>query len=412
MVKSAQAVTVLFATSSPATGAAADADSTPTGAIYVNGTVDAASVTVTNITTGLYKAAVTLPSLSAGDIVSLKVAATVGGVAGVAVAWQDVGDTLRLSDTLSANAVQISGDTTAADNLETMLDGTGGAVLSLGGLDIDATGAGVDGTGTAVKVQGDIGTTAFALTIGGHEGVYVDAAGRGVYMLTSGKGVEIDASDIGVLVTTSLEGIKVDSGGYSLALYTAETGSPIYVSPPGDDFSAYLIDSVADAVWDEALANRAVDTASTGGALNYIKGRVANLSPGSIAVQSPVLSSDSFEMIRGDSYNTTTDYDRSITFSVTTPLSIMTTAAEVYGYFVHGTNMIVQQPAVTNTDTNVYDIKFEFTNEQTVAMTSGTWDIKVWWNTEGTEADVTTLVSGTFSIVEPTYDGADGADGV
>lgn len=408
MVKSAQAVTVLFATSSPASGAAADADSTPTGAIYVNGTVDAASVTVTNITTGLYKAAVTLPSLSAGDIVSLKIAATVGGVAGVAVAWQDVGDTVRLSDTLSVNAVQISGDSTAADNLEAFMDGTGyaGGTIKLG---VDAVAISGDSTAADNFETMLDGTGGKRLSL---DGIDIVSTAIGISIDSVDEGIFIESDNKGISITSVAEGFYVDSGSFAVRLGAATTGSPIYVSPPGEDFSTYLVDSVADAVWDEALANRAVDTASTGGALNYIKGRVANLSPGSIAVQSPVLSSDSFEMIRGDSYNVTADYDRSITFSVTTPLSIMTTAAEVYGYFVYGTNMIVQQPTVTTTDTNVYDIKFEFTNEQTVLMTSGTWDIKVWWNTVTTEGDVTTLVSGTFTIVEPVYDGGDGADGL
>lgn len=88
-VKSAQAVTVVFTTANPTTGAAADADSTPAGTLYVNGTANGATVTVTNITTGVYKAALTLPSLTAGDVVSLRIAATVSSVAGEGLVWQD-----------------------------------------------------------------------------------------------------------------------------------------------------------------------------------------------------------------------------------------------------------------------------------------------------------------------------------
>jgi hypothetical protein len=47
------------------------------------------------------------------------------------------GQTLAVANSVaSADAVQISGDSTAADNLETMLDGTGGQTLSLGQLSI------------------------------------------------------------------------------------------------------------------------------------------------------------------------------------------------------------------------------------------------------------------------------------
>lgn len=97
-VKSGQAVTVLFSTANASTGAAADATGTPAGTLYVNGTANGASVTVTNITTGLYKAAVTLPSLTAGDVVSIRIAATVSSVAGEGVVWQEVADTKRVSD--------------------------------------------------------------------------------------------------------------------------------------------------------------------------------------------------------------------------------------------------------------------------------------------------------------------------
>ena len=71
-----------LATAAPTTGAATNADSLPTGVLYVNGTANGATVTVTNITTGRYKAAVTFPSRAAGDVVDIHIPATVGGVVG------------------------------------------------------------------------------------------------------------------------------------------------------------------------------------------------------------------------------------------------------------------------------------------------------------------------------------------
>ncbi len=91
-VRSAQSITVLFTTRAFATGSATDATGTPTGTLYVNGTADAASVTVTNITTGLYKAAVTLPTLAAGDVVELRINATVSGVTDNGIIWGDSKD--------------------------------------------------------------------------------------------------------------------------------------------------------------------------------------------------------------------------------------------------------------------------------------------------------------------------------
>lgn len=93
-VRSGQSITVEFITSNPTTQAATDADSTPSGTLVVNGTDDAASVTVTHIDTGRYKAAVTLPTLAIGDVVELVIAATVSTIAGKAVVWRDTKDVL------------------------------------------------------------------------------------------------------------------------------------------------------------------------------------------------------------------------------------------------------------------------------------------------------------------------------
>jgi hypothetical protein len=104
-VRSAQSVTRLFTTES-STGAATNADSLPTGTLYVNGTADAATVTVTNVTTGVYKAAVTLPTLAIGDEVELVASATIGGVAAKALVWRDAKDV----------ALGSSGDVTVGTN--------------------------------------------------------------------------------------------------------------------------------------------------------------------------------------------------------------------------------------------------------------------------------------------------------
>ena len=116
-VKSGQAVTVLFTTQTPSTGAATDADSLPTGLLYVNGTVNGAAVTITNIATGVYKAAVALPSLTAGDMVSLRISATVALVPGEDCVWQDVSDTKIVSDLQDLTAAQVNAqcDTALSD---------------------------------------------------------------------------------------------------------------------------------------------------------------------------------------------------------------------------------------------------------------------------------------------------------
>jgi hypothetical protein len=76
-----------FVTSTPTTGAAVNADSMPvaTAGLYGSGT-GAMVLTVTNLAVGLYKIAGTIPSTRVnGDVLSVSVAATCGGVAGKAV---------------------------------------------------------------------------------------------------------------------------------------------------------------------------------------------------------------------------------------------------------------------------------------------------------------------------------------
>lgn len=98
------------------TGALAAASVGPVGALYVDGTATADSVTVTGANP--YKWTVTLPALTAGQSVSMYVTATVGGVATAAVVAEEIADTSRLSDVKTD---------TAAILLDT---GTDGVVLA------------------------------------------------------------------------------------------------------------------------------------------------------------------------------------------------------------------------------------------------------------------------------------------
>lgn len=107
-VRSSQTIVVEFTTCRFDTGAVANADSTPTGTLVVNGTDNGATVTITNVDTGRYKASVTLPTLSVGDIVELSIAATVNSVSGKAIVWRDTKDVVIDSAGLvDANAVKL-----------------------------------------------------------------------------------------------------------------------------------------------------------------------------------------------------------------------------------------------------------------------------------------------------------------
>ena len=107
-IQSAQSVTVLFTTRVFSTGVGTNADSLPTGAVYVNGTANAATVTVTNITTGIYKAAATMPTLAAADAVELVISATVGGVSDKAIVWGDTCDASVIRQEMDTNSTKLA----------------------------------------------------------------------------------------------------------------------------------------------------------------------------------------------------------------------------------------------------------------------------------------------------------------
>ncbi len=90
----------LFTTQRSDTGAAADADATPSATATCNGADDSGfTLTVTNLATGRYKVAGTIPSgYAAGDVVQISVTATVNSVSGVAVIDSFIVDDKRLAD--------------------------------------------------------------------------------------------------------------------------------------------------------------------------------------------------------------------------------------------------------------------------------------------------------------------------
>lgn len=122
-VKPSDVVSVQFTTQNATTGAAANADSLPTGVLVKNGDDTAETVTVSNIATGVYKASVTIPSgYVAGDEVQLRIAATVSSVAGKAVVWSAEVDTARVSEVPTAAEI----DTELSSNHGAGAWGSGG----------------------------------------------------------------------------------------------------------------------------------------------------------------------------------------------------------------------------------------------------------------------------------------------
>lgn len=129
-----------FTTSNPSTGAAADADSTPTGTLYVDGTADAAVVTITNQAgAGEYKFSVTMPTLASGQRISVGILATVAGVTGRGIVWRDYAEVRQTGDSFTRLGAAGAGLTALGDTRLANLDATvssrstyaGGAVASV-----------------------------------------------------------------------------------------------------------------------------------------------------------------------------------------------------------------------------------------------------------------------------------------
>lgn len=121
--------------------------------------------------------------------------------------------------TSDVNVVQISGDATAADNLETMLDGTGGQKLTLRGLNIVAGG----GDSSAVVLAGN-GTGHGLSSTGGATGSGALFAGGA----TSGSAMRIESDGSSAASALRLR-YKGAGAGIDIANNTAGSGVGIQV---------------------------------------------------------------------------------------------------------------------------------------------------------------------------------------
>ena len=149
-------VVVRFSTSHPTTGAAQDADVLPVGTLVVAGAAMADVVTVADVGIGLCTASVTMPTVVAGQRAQLQIAATVAGVAGVGIVWDDetrnpigagltaLGDTrlANLDTAVSSRSTYAGADTTGTTTLLSRLSATRAGYLdnlSAGAVALEAT---------------------------------------------------------------------------------------------------------------------------------------------------------------------------------------------------------------------------------------------------------------------------------
>lgn len=129
---------------------------------------------------------------------------------------------------VAADAVKISGDSTAADALETMLDGTGGATLYLGGFILDAS---AGNPVAAFQIIAADNTNAIEITCGATGGngiVFANPAGTSISMACAGPGISVMSSGShAIYLSALLNGIYAQ--GAQHGIYSeGGTGSGIY----------------------------------------------------------------------------------------------------------------------------------------------------------------------------------------
>lgn len=96
-VKSAQDVALRFETYN-SLGAYQDADSLPVATLYISSIAGLTSVTVTDVGVGQYTATLTLPILTPGAVVQIKVNTTIDTIVGGGTIFTSIADTYRISD--------------------------------------------------------------------------------------------------------------------------------------------------------------------------------------------------------------------------------------------------------------------------------------------------------------------------
>jgi len=132
-----------------------------------------------------------------------------------------------VTNEVTADMVKVSGDAPAANNLETMLDGTGGQRLSLGCLDIKAT---------------DNDTAFIAWGSGSGRGTYFRG---GTTAWTPASEIRTDALAPALWVTSaSSEGIEIQAGGHGIYIDAGNAYSSIKLVNPGGEIEGDIVGTV------------------------------------------------------------------------------------------------------------------------------------------------------------------------
>jgi len=255
-----------------ATGALATPSTGPAGVLYVDGTANAATVTITG--SNPYKWAVTLPSLTAGQRVDMYITATISKIATAGFVASEQADTTLLSDgvTLADDAITSakfdestafpvkSADTGAtaiarvgadSDTLKTLSDQIDAVKAETASI-LEDTGTTIPGTITTIDNE-------IAVIDGIVDSILEDT---GTTLDTKINTIDdfLDTEVAAILADTNeLQTDWVNGGRLDSLIDAIKTKTDTITTPP-------TAASVADAVWDEAIADHT--TATTFGGKN------------------------------------------------------------------------------------------------------------------------------------------------
>ena len=238
-----------------ATGALATPGPGPAGVLYVDGTANGATVTITG--SNPYKWAVTLPSLTAGQRVDMYITATISTIATAAIVASEQADTSLASD-VKTDTAAILADTGTDGVL--ISSGTGAKQISLdsGKVLLQATQTGVT-IPTVTAVTNGVGLADDAITAAKFDestAFPVKSADTGATQIAR---VGADSDTLETL-SDEIAAVKAET-----ALIVADTGTDGVVLKAAG-LAADAVAEIADQVWNEAIADHT--TATTFGGKN------------------------------------------------------------------------------------------------------------------------------------------------
>lgn len=203
-----------------ATGALATPSVGPVGALYVNGTANGATVTITG--SNPYKWTVTLPALTAGDCVSMYVTATIATIATAAVVAEDVGDTSRTSDAVTLATTQPA---ITFGKIQILHDEDHTAALTIRNNTEGGYGAYIRGKATGLLLEGDqTGIGAALWAVGDGNGVVIEGTNfNGISSTGHNSGIYAKGTVLdGILASGFRNGIKATGGTKAVEGYAPE----------------------------------------------------------------------------------------------------------------------------------------------------------------------------------------------